>query len=314
MASRAMRSLLTDLVDYAGLYPPAALDMPRAVENFARYRMGEHEWMLSRFVCPASRLKDLSKHGASLMPGTNATSGYREYADAEPWRISAVIEGGVDSLDAALDLVDEFNAHHAAEENGLARVDMLEIKTPVATDIDAALDVLPASLLPCFEIPLNGDPRGHVAAIAGESAIAKIRTGGVKPEAFPSGAQIASFLVAAASADVAFKATAGLHHPVRGQYPLTYEPSSPTCAMHGFLNLFLTAALVKTKKLSDQEAANLLDHMPASAIRIAEDRVELGEHSIDAMQIAHVREGFALSFGSCSFDEPVEDLTRLGMW
>jgi len=34
---------------------------------------------------------------------------------------------------------------------------------------------------------------------------------------------------------VPFKATAGLHHPLRCIHPLTHEPNSPAAAMHGFL-------------------------------------------------------------------------------
>ena len=36
----AIRALLTESIDYAGLFPPAGLDMASAVENYARYRAG----------------------------------------------------------------------------------------------------------------------------------------------------------------------------------------------------------------------------------------------------------------------------------
>jgi hypothetical protein len=314
MPSRAARSLLTGLIDYAGLFPPAKLPMQQAAEAFARARMSEEEWMLARFVCPASRLEELSKAASVLMPGTNATSGYREHL-GEPWRITCLIDL---DLDPALDRIADFSARHAAEENGLAKVDMAELKVTDPHAIDEALDVLPASLYPFFEFPITGDCRGYVAALAGNSSAAKVRTGGITPDAFPSPADIAAFLAACAAADVPFKATAGLHHAIRGPHRLTYEPTSPSCTMHGFLNLFLAAALARVHKLDSKLVTALLSSEDPRLFAFDNDHVQVrvpGARplTLDSTQIAHVREGFALSFGSCSFEEPVQELTKLGI-
>ena len=58
-----LRSLLTGLVDYAGLFPPAELAMAQAVEKYASYRKGAHTWMLGRFVLPVPRLEEFAKSG-----------------------------------------------------------------------------------------------------------------------------------------------------------------------------------------------------------------------------------------------------------
>src|SRR5262245_11487411 len=253
----SLRTLLTDLVDYAGLFPPAKLEMGPAVEAYNRCRVGEQEWMLGRFICPASRLGEFETHAAPLMPGTFATSGYREMSGAgEPWRVSALIDGG---LERDLDAIDAFNHKHSTEENGLAEIDMIEVKVTDPNQIDSALDEIPEDLYPFFEFPVSamagaGDCRGFVAALAGNAAAAKIRTGGVVPGAFPMPAEVVAFIDACVAADVPFKATAGLHHPLRGNYRLTYAKDSPSCVMYGFLNIFLAACFVRIKGQNDDEA------------------------------------------------------------
>lgn len=313
---QSLRTLLTGLVDYAGLYPPAKLGMTAAAENYARYLRGEHAWMLGRFVCPASRLGELSEAASALMPGTFATSGYREHADAtEPWTVSVVVDG---TLEAALDEIDRFNERHAEEDRGRAVSDALEVKAPDAAFVDSALDKIPEDVYPFFEVPgltpgENGDPRGIVAALSGETAGAKIRTGGVVPGAFPTAAQIAGFIAACDAADVPFKATAGLHHPVRAEFPLTYEPGCPRGVMHGFLNVFMAAALIRGTSLDAADAARVIGEMDPGAFRFTEADASWQDRVVSSAKLAAVREGFALSFGSCSFEEPVEDLQRLGL-
>jgi hypothetical protein len=303
-----MRTLLTGLIDYAGLYPPAKLPMQGAVESYARSRAGDLEWMLGRFVCPASRLEELSSLAAPLMPGTNATSGYREYADLAPWQIAVVIDG---TLDQGLAAITEFNRRHAEEDGGMAVADVIELKAESGAQIDDVLDTVPADIYPFFEIPVHADCRGMVAALSGAGAAAKIRTGGITADAFPTPAQVAAFTAACSAADVPFKATAGLHHPLRGEYPLTYEPACPRGMMHGFLNLFLAAALVRLRRADESAAASLLESRTPGDFHFTDEGVRYRDRFIETTELARVRETFALSYGSCSFDEPVADLRKL---
>ena len=306
---------MAGLIDYAGLYPPAKLDMQKSAENFARARMGEHEWMLGRFICPASRLREFSKAAAVMMPGTHATSGYREHADVqEPWRISAIIDG---DLAANLETIAGFNGHHTREDNGLAVVDAVELKVARAGDIDAAAEAIPDELYPFFEIPAElvsgGDCRGFVTGLAGHMAAAKIRTGGVVPDAFPAPERVAAAIVACQGAGVPFKATAGLHHPVRAEYPLTYEPGCPRGVMHGFLNVFIAAAMIREHGIDAVKATAILEEPDPKNFRFTPEGVRWNGLVLGDAELAEAREGFALSYGSCSFDEPVEDMKKLGL-
>jgi hypothetical protein len=313
--SESLRTLMAGLIDYAGLFPPAKLPMQKAVENFARDRMGPYEWALSRFICPASRLDEFSSAAAVMMPGTHATSGYREHADVmQPWRLSVLIDG---PLEEDLERISKFNQKHEHEDRGLASVDALELKVGRPGEVDDAVEVIPDEFYPFFEFPsevvMSGDVRGFAAALAGQAAAAKIRTGGITPEAFPSPAAVASFLLACNAAEVPFKATAGLHHPLRAEYPLTYEPGCPRGTMHGFLNVFVAAAIVREHRIDHATAVRILEEKNAGAFHFTDDGLRWGGLVLEPMQIAHARETFALSYGSCSFEEPVRDLQELGL-
>ena len=303
---------MTGLVDFAGLFPPARLAMPAACEEYLRHSMSEFEWALGRFICPVSRLAEFEKAASILLPGTAATSGYRERAAGEAWRISALVDASdIAGLDRALDQIDAFNAAHAREENGLAVIDMVEIKAPAPGFIDEAMDVIPEDVFPFFEFPIAGDCRGFVAALAGNNAGAKVRTGGLTPAAIPATPDLAAFLHACSRTDVPFKATAGLHHPVRSELPLDSTPGAPVALMHGFLNLFVAAALVKVRGLDERLTCLALDDRMEGSFRFSETQAGWHEHSVDAAELARVRESFALSFGCCSFEEPLNDLREM---
>ena len=313
MATDSIRALMTDLIDYAGLFPPAKLEMDPSVENFARYINGEFSWALSHFICPVGRLDAFEKIASMLMPGTYATSGYREHVDGEAWRVSAIIDG---ELGACLDRIDQFNERHSHVENGLAKIDAIELKTPEPGFIDEALEEIPEDIYPFFEFPIDGDFRGYVAAIAGNEqsggAAAKVRCGGVTPDLIPSAEDVARFIATCASASVPFKATAGLHHPIRAEHALTYEDNAPRGVMHGFVNVFLGAALIRNRKIDEGELLDLLNETDAAAFRFEDERAMWKDFAIETPALSRARTGFALSYGSCSFVEPIEDMQGLG--
>jgi hypothetical protein len=143
---------------------------------------------------------------------------------------------------------------------------------------------------------------------------AKIRTGGEVAAAIPEESRVLEFLRIASERRVAFKATAGLHHPLRAMQRLTYKPDSPAAVMHGFLNVFCAAVLLWHEPELRQEAAWMLGEREADAITM--DEMSMTWHNsgvtLTAEQIQQARAQFCIGFGSCSFTEPIEDLRALG--
>lgn len=327
--TESLKQLIRELFDYAGLFPPAGLEMGRACTEFARHLGGEHASGLARFVVPASRLEEFSKAGAALMPGTYATSGYMEHlGSGEPWRVSALVKP--DAIEQGLGAIEAFNARHASEAGGLAKCDTIELAVPVAgteladaagssgaSFIDVVQEDLPDDFFAFFEIPASGDPRGMLAAISGTGTGAKLRTGGVEPGASPSVEEVSGFLHACAAAEVPFKCTAGLHHPVRGERVLTYEDDAPRGVQHGFLNVFLAACMVFDRGITPEETARLLATTDSGAFEFHDDGarwVSGGDRvSIGVGEIVAARQKFALSIGSCSYQEPLDDLRGLDL-
>jgi hypothetical protein len=284
----ALRALLEGIVDYAGLFPPAALDMPSAVRNYASYRSDPASWMLGRFVLPVARLDEFIAARASVENGT------------EPWRLSALL--GSD-LTSDLERVRAFNQ----SQRGKAVIDSLEAKLVTPAEIEQAGNTVGRELELFAELPLDADPTPLVAAVKRSGIKAKMRTGGVVASSVPSAESVVRFMRACLDAGVAFKATAGLHHLLRAVYRLTYDAGGPTGLMFGYLNVFL-AAVFLVHGMSDADAARLLDERKASAFTFGDDRISWNGFTVNASQVRQVREHVAVAFGSCSFREPVDEL------
>ncbi|HKR64678.1 MAG TPA: hypothetical protein VJZ00_13180 [Thermoanaerobaculia bacterium] len=232
----SLRALLENLIDYAGLFPPAALSMQDAVRNYARYRDGEYAWALGKFVVPQDR-------------------------------------------------VDEVPAEFPLSILGVDEVKSMD-------------DARPGAFVEITDVAL-------IDELARRGLRAKIRTGGLTVDAFPAVENVAEFLRACAAKGVAFKATAGLHHPLRCVKPLTYEPNAPTGKMHGFLNVFLAAALL-------DHADAILGEEDPKAFQFDDDAASWRGHRASTDALRAMRRDFAISFGSCSFEEPIGDLKELG--
>lgn len=296
----AVRTLLEGVVDYAGLFPPAKLDMAPTVRNYDAYRRGADVWMLGRVVVPVARLSEFEGTAESLLPRV------AEPGNDETWPISALTAAAGDpQLVKDLDRVATFNERHAAIGAGSAVIDCIETHAASAADVDRALDLVGEDLFPYFEFPHGADPRGLIAALAGLDAGAKIRTGGLTAAAHPSPEAVAAFLVACARAETPFKATAGLHHPFR------HLDASLGCRQHGFINVFLGAALAWHDRIDEPTLSELLaDESPAS-FQAGGDSLAWRSLRLTAAELRGARDAFAHSFGSCSFVEPLDDLRSL---
>ena len=300
----AIRVLLDSIVDYAALYPPASVNMATAVRNFAHYRAGANGWMLGRFVCPAASLEQFSRDAEMFLPRD---------AGAIAWQLSVTASEDVES---DMDAIAAFNERHrVCFDEASATIDAYEVKAATVEDVRAIAATVPDRLRTFIEIPVIDDPTALLNAIAEAGRRAKIRTGGVSVAAFPSSQNVARFLEACAHTGVTAKATAGLHHPLRASYPLTYDENAACGTMFGFMNLFLATALVASGAPT-RDVIAMLEETNTSHITFDKTHCNWSggtkPYAIERGLIAQLKERGLVSFGSCSFTEPVDETRALG--
>jgi hypothetical protein len=284
----AAEVLLSRIVDYAGLFPPASLSMDAAVRNYQDYLAGDDSAILGGFVVPARRLEEFAAAFERVCCGE------RE----QPWMLNVVCAGeDPDGVRA----IEEF-------QQGAVFIGSLETKAASPQAAQEVLERLPAARARYVEFA--PERAGEILPVLGEyGARAKIRMGGETPESVPGVETVARFLLACVRERVAWKATAGLHHAVRGMREVT--PGGPWVKMHGFVNVFLAGALAFVGADEATLMKTLLEEN-AAAFRVDEDVLEWQDQMLISDQLERVRREFAISFGSCSFAEPVEDLRAMG--
>ena len=291
----SVKVLLNGIVDYAGLFPPSELALNEAVENYASYLKSRYKWMLGRFVVPAARLDEFFETAQESFD-----------ASGEIWKLSVL--GGAD-VDATVKQIEDFNQRAA----GKAVADALEVKAASPSEINNISVHLPEDLTTYFELPLDENLSDSIIELAIRKRRAKIRTGGITPDAFPPIERITRFMRICLAANVPFKCTAGLHHPLRSAKPLTYETNAPVGKMNGFLNVFLAAAFLQ-QGYEPKLIYKLLKDERADDFQFRADGVLWQqEYFVHVGQLKVLRDRSVISFGSCSFTEPVEDLQELGL-
>jgi len=268
--SNALRPLLEGIVDYAGLFPPASLDVLTAARNYQSYRAGNDRWMLGRFVVGVARLPEL-----------RSTITRIRAKDEEAWPVSVV----------APDAAAATSVLRATDDATLA-IESVEVKARTTADIALVSKAASKAREAYIEVPLDGSTLQLLEAIAAAKLRAKVRTGGVTPDAFPPPVEIISFIRACLDLGIPFKATAGLHH------------AYPTAGEHGFLNLLAAAVF------GDEEEALAA---PPGSFELDEDSFRWGSRRAGATVLAQTRGTLFHSIGSCSFFEPVGELRELGM-
>ncbi|HEY3703840.1 MAG TPA: hypothetical protein VGL22_02195 [Terracidiphilus sp.] len=279
----AIEAALTGLIDYAGLFPPAALDMQSAVRNFLAYRAQQHAWMPGRFILDLNQLDNLREAAGDALAEI-------------PLSVIAL-------ADADMRAVSERRAEGF-------RIDSLEIKCAEPLRIARICEGVPDKVKCYFEVPPTQGCTSAVDAIAAVGMRAKLRTGGMTADGFPAARQVAERLHLLHDRGVSFKATAGLHHAVRSEHKLWYAEDSPTAMMHGFMNMLCAAAAIRFGAPAEQ-AEGILEERDPAAFRVSDQAIGIHGLQWTTEQIRGVREYF-LSVGSCSFTEPVQDLEALG--
>jgi len=283
-------TLFEGWLDYAGLFPPAGLDMAAAAARFVDAKRGPHAWTLGRFVVPLARVDELEACIQEFDP------------HGDPWPLSLLIGR---NFAAASKQLDEWGSQGARR----FKVETLEAVLLEASDLDTSFD---PELTVYYEVDsgVGMDERLEWLSRAeiGATAAAKIRTGSVHADEIPIVDRVASFLIECDYAKLAYKATAGLHHPVCGDYPLTYEADAAYGRMFGFFNVFLAAAGVQAGLPSGQIIELLQE---TQSPQVADGKLVFAGHSFTNEQLAQTRRERLHSFGSCSFHEPIESLENL---
>jgi len=291
--------LLAGAIDYAGLFPPARLDLPEALANYLGYLRSSERWALGRFVIPAARLPVLLDrlHRSPLDDMPFPSRGIP---------LSVVFGPGTgDGMKAVKTFTEGMTEPRV-------RVEAVEQKVATAAAVRTELGEIPSTWDRYLEIPAGPEAAAILDAVAERQAFAKLRTGGTTPDAIPAPDEIVTFLERAAERRLPFKATAGLHHPIRGTYPFTYEPTAARAEFYGYLNLLLAAALAWQRAAREQIRAALLEPDPRS-IRFNGASLSWRDHRLDVPKLRELRRSFVHSFGSCSFREPLDELAA-GPW
>lgn len=307
-AAPAVRAAFERLIDYAGLFPPAKLETAPALAEYAAARQGPFAWMLGRFIVPASRIAEL----LAAFPGT------------QPVALSVIVDGGgeprtwLSRVQAALAQLAALRSNESR-----VRVEALEGALPqlqtqretydaaigqfAAARKQAGLDDLPAFLELPHDARWRSELDGALFALSRHKLGAKLRCGGIVPEAFPGVDDVAAFIDAAVRAHrVAMKATAGLHHPIY------HRDEHLGVMMHGFLNLLAAAAFARSG-MAHADLAAILACEDSQRFRFDEHGLQWEGERVRVGDLLAARAESFISYGSCSFAEPTGDLQALGI-
>jgi hypothetical protein len=290
----AVTAAFTRFFDYAGLFPPAGLTLDAVMERYGEYRGGPHAWMLGRVIVPAERLEDAQ--AAARAAGASAD---------DPWPASVLVGDAATSRDVAAGVI-------ALSRPGAGIVvEAVEAAADSDDEIRALAAIWPSELDRYVEIPINDESAGLLETLHATGQQGKLRAGGITNDKFPTTAELARLLARAARTGVALKATAGLHHAIRGSYRLTYEPESAAGVMHGFVNLLLAATLLQAGRIDEDLADACLDDDRPEVFKLSGRAGSWLNGVVTYSEIADARRALVRSIGTCSFEEPVSEIDAL---
>ena len=298
--THSLVTLLTGVVDYAGLFPPANLELETALRNHANYLRSPESWMLGGFVLPVKKFPDAAANFPALGGSQLCIAALGPKTENAAQFIKA--------LTAATNAIRKFGTSNAIS----ASVEQIEMELPASAgaSLVETNKALAGLEVPIFWEAAVDEAERMIEFIAERRRTGagrfgfKLRTGGVIASAFPSSVQIARTLVAAARSQVPIKFTAGLHHPIR-----KFDTSVQT-KMHGFLNVLGAGVLAAEHGWNQQQTAAMLEDEDSTSFAFDDRAFSWREWKVTTERIKAHR-AFVTSFGSCSFDEPRDDLRAL---
>jgi hypothetical protein len=301
MPAASLQALLAESIDYAGMFPPCSLPLEPALQNHANYVRAPEAWMLNTFVLPVEQF-DAAKE--LLSP----------FDPLHPLRVAALGQKTADA-EAFLEALEEADTAIRSLSRNVDLISITHLEMFLPHDVSLVLLEQARSFLgdlPVFWETPPDKAEQTIALLAEYNSDAdlatfgyKLRTGGVTADAFPSSAQIARALVAPATHQLPIKFTAGLHQPIR-----LYRDDVKT-KMHGFLNVLGAAVLAAEHRWDAHQTSLMLEDETADSFSFTDDFFAWRQWKIDVERLQYRRK-FVSSFGSCSFDEPREDLRAVG--
>jgi hypothetical protein len=287
----SLERLLSGSIDYAGTFPPARRDLETSLRRYLAYLRGPERWIVHRLVCGVSdlaRLPDLLNTNSSL-------------------EVAAVVRyenPGREAVDSALRQAAETFNDVTRRSDGRIEIAAMEVPLPDGVEpSDFAHDLTGFAEAEVYlELPPSADLRAAVATLAETQWIgAKLRTGGLTAESFPSSDVVSEFLLACLDLDVPAKLTAGLHHA------LPSDDVTSGGRQHGFINVIAGAVLARAHDLSRREYREILEDRDVRAWRFEEDGFAYRDWEASLDDIDEARATLR-SFGSCSVEEPLAEL------
>jgi len=311
---KSLKELMSGLIDYAGLFPPASLPIDKAIAEYLFYKKSEYKDIVSRFVVPVSSVENLKlickEHNVKNIS------------------LSVILpEMGFDENNekAIYQAID--NLSNNIKSNNFIEVSSFEIKLPKNLTAETKDDITQLSKKIISQINLlnessriffepyvlddnwknNIDIACDIISVNKDKSGFKLRTGGVTKDAFPHTDILAYSIKKCSDLKIKFKATAGLHHPLR------HYNSSVKTKMHGFFNVFIGFLIAGKYNPGLEVLKRIINSESPEKFNFTDDFITYGNYALSLKDIKKIKESFMLSYGSCSIDEPIDDLKTLNL-
>ena len=267
------------LVDDAAVFPPGDAPLPDALSAYVERSGAWYADLVGSFVVTDTALPDVTEDvplSVVVTGGAGAIGGAVAYAAKKGKRVAG--------LEIALRDLDDLpgNARRV-----VAAVDAARAEGSLGDDTTVYVELPQSDLMPAWLAAAD-------VVAEGEHRL-KFRTGGLEADKFPTAEQLAGWIDAALDRETPFKCTAGLHHAI------AHRDHDTGFAHHGFLNVLLATRQAFDGATVAEVATLLADHYPNDLVALAR-----------TSDLAGARRWF-VSFGSCSVQEPLDELLGLGL-
>lgn len=313
---------MTQIIDYAGLFPPAKLELEEAFKNYIEYKNSDYKWILSRFICPAnqlSNLENLIKKNCIVNNDIN---------------FSVLGRSGYNTIDFKKNLDEDlyYWKGFSSNSSGINHTNLFEVKLPdelitlhdqkknselIDYIFESVERQIPHPVFIFFEVHSGSEWKKNICGLIegikihndkNNNSGFKFRTGGIEPNSFPTPGQIAFCIRECVDREIPMKCTAGLHHPFR-----RYDKNI-NVMMHGFINVFAAGIIALRHNITDTGLENILSDEDHNNFIFKEDYFSWKDWKVSIADIEFARKELMISFGSCSFDEPINDLKSFNIF